>query len=467
MDRSIFAVRTLKSVFEASRRRVATGSLGAGSLIARVTALPTLAITFCFVLFFLLMVNVDIVRNEGATAAGSGSPLGGDFIAFFNAGRIVADGDGSDLYDWERQVAGQARALGVATVDTVMPFPYPAFVAAPYALLARMPYVWAYVLATLAMFAAAIAAVLLLRPVSPTVRAQPLLVTLGVLASQPLLQVMYGGQTVAFSLLCFAGSYAALRRERDVAAGVWLGLLLYKPQLAVPLLALLLWRGRWRVVAVAGAVGIALGSVGLAIAGPDWPRQMLALVGSTGYTAQERLNGPQMISLMGVAEQIFGAKSLWAYAVAGVLGLGALALLLRVWRHAKPERATFSLQFGLAIVVTLLVSPHALYYEAGLLVLPAIALIDHWRFADTETGGERPTPFQRLTLVVLFLVGHVRFFVPAGAVDLFAVFPIVLGVLLWQALVSGDDATATAPERWALTRSARQAPPGLVVPDRP
>ena len=49
---------------------------------------------------------LSIVTAEGAgTATGR---LGGDFPAFFGAGRIVAEGHVAELYDWHAQKASQA-----------------------------------------------------------------------------------------------------------------------------------------------------------------------------------------------------------------------------------------------------------------------------------------------------------------------------------------------------------------------
>jgi hypothetical protein len=283
------------------------------------------------------------------------------------------------------------------------------------------------------------------------VRAHQLVVTLAVLASQPLVATMFGGQTVAFSLLCLAGGYSALRRERELAAGVWLGLLLYKPPLIVPLLLLLLWHRRWRTVVVAGLVGLALALAGVMVAGPDWPFRFVDLAGGAFAKGDAAANGMNMISLLGVSEQLFGASSLWARTVAALLGLGAVALLIRIWWRASLSEEAFPLQYGFALVVTLLLSPHALYYETGLLILPILMLLDRWRVADAVLA-----PARRLGLVCLFACGYLW---PLGAllgVQLLIVVPITIGVLLWRAL---GNARSVAPA--TVGRHAAIHPSGL------
>jgi hypothetical protein len=87
-----------------------------------------------------------------------------------------------------------------------------------------------------------------------------------------------------FSLLVFACVLTSLRlmRSREFLAGLFLGLALIKPSVAVPFMFLPLVRGHWKVVAV--AAGMHLGAtvaVGLICGCPPWllPGQWLAVAG--------------------------------------------------------------------------------------------------------------------------------------------------------------------------------------------
>lgn len=432
---------------------VAIGTDRRGTLIARLTAANRIIVALGVVVCVILGAQVRAVaQHDGNFYKGGRVPIGADFVAFYGAGAIVAGGDGAHLYDLQRQLAAQVHTLARKDFAGFQPYPYPAFVAAPYAVLARMPFLWAYAINTILLLAAIIASVGLLRPVSLTVAERPLLVALAMLAWLPLSTAILGGQPVAFALLCFAGAYASLRRGRDVPVGIWLGLLLYKPQLAVPLLALLLWRRRWRVVVAAAAIGTALALIGVAAAGPDWPRHFVAFTNGAAYTTNEaHVNRYKVISLLGIAEHAFGPQSVWAYAVAGWLGVGAVALLLRGWRSAQADGPAFPLQLGLAIVVTLLISPHALFYDASLLILPAIALVDHWRAAAPSSGL---TAQRRLLLVGLFLAGYLWPFGALFWIQPLALLPPAVGVLLRRASkgLTGPSSSAarTVPARTAL-----------------
>ena len=67
----------------------------------------------------------------------------------------------------------------------------------------------------------------------------------------PVLQAFLLGQPVLFLAVAMAESYLALRKGADLRGGVWLGLLVLKPQYGLLLGLFLLWKRRWR--AVAGA----------------------------------------------------------------------------------------------------------------------------------------------------------------------------------------------------------------------
>ena len=374
-----------------------------------------------------------LIRHQGAFYPDGDTPVGSDLLVFYSAGRIVADGDGARLYDPKRQLAEQIEVLGRDRGVAI--FPYPAFVAAAYAALAGLSLAWAYVVATGAMLVCTLSAIWMLRGVSPTVRDQPALVALAMLASQPFNMALFGGQTVAFTLLCLTGVFYGLRREEDNSAGVWLGLLSYKPQMGVVLALLLLMQGRWRTLAIAGVVAMALVGVGVLAAGPAWPKSFLDMIFSDYYRSNAIIaDGIRALSLPGVTRHLVGTA--WASAATAMLCLGMLLLLAKSGRDARFDDDRFPLQFGAAVVATLLVSPHALFYEAGLLVLPLIFLADHWRAQSQATGAiEDLSHRQLLTLTCLATFGAARpLLLSVVPFEPLVVAPIAVGLPLWAEL---------------------------------
>jgi hypothetical protein len=372
-----------------------------------------------------------LATRDGMFYAGGDVAVGGDFIVFYAAGRIADAGNGPALYDPARQMAEQRAILGRERGLAI--FPYPAFVAAPYALLSRLTLPFAFVVATALMVVATIGAILLLRRVSPSVRAHPWLAFLAAVNSQPYSIALLGGQTVAFTLVCLAGAYAGLRRERPAEAGIWLGLLSYKPQMTAVLLLLLVYRRQWRVLAIAGLTIVVLTVLGMAVAGVDWPLKFWTLTTSNYYRDNAQwTDGLVSISLPGLIAHLAGGNGLWSTATAAVLCLGIVAALLWLWRDADPAADRFPLQFAAAVAVTLLISPHALFYEAGLLVLPVILLFDRWNQAGQSPG-------RRLLLAGLIGLGFLWPLAPTLGVEPLALLPIVVSALIAYELVAGFD----------------------------
>ncbi len=403
--------------------RASTASAWRVGTVRILTPCSLLAIALTAMLALTLAVQVHLVANrDGMFYAGGDVVVGGDFIVFYAAGRIAAAGEGAKLYDPARQAAEQREILGRDRGLAI--FPYPAFVATPYALLSRLPLPQAFIVATMLMFIATAGAILLLRRVSPSVRAHPLLAFLAVTNSQPFSIALLGGQTVAFTLLCLVGIYAGLRRERPVMAGIWLGLLSYKPQMAGLLLLLLMCRRQWRVLAVAGLVIAALAVLGMAVAGVDWPLKFWALTTGDYYRDNaQSVDGLLSISLPGIIANLAGKRSLWSTGATALLCVGVVAALLRLWRGAEPTADRFPLQFAAAVAATLLVSPHALFYEAGLIVLPLILLIDCW-------SARVLAPPRRVLLAALIGIGFLWPLAPAIGVEPLALLPILVAGLI-------------------------------------
>lgn len=191
------------------------------------------------------------------------------------------------------------------------------------------------------------------------------------------------GQNAPLALFLSLLTIEGLRRDSDGLAGLGAGLLLYKPTLALPLLGLLLLRQRWRallVVAVCGA-GWYLASVAAAAGDWGWPGRWMASLGGW-YASDTAHNIVRTISLPGLLQGL-GAPA------AVALGLGLVMIVIALPRLARAP----AVEAGAgAVLVGLAVSPHALNYEAALL-LPALM----WAVGATSSGLSEPA---RTRLVV-------------------------------------------------------------------
>ena len=120
--------------------------------------------------------------------------------------------------------------------------------------LSALSYVRAFYVYDLLMLAAMVGLLAMLRPLLPRLAGHWYVTVVLVVCFHPIIRNIIGGQNTVLTTFLLTGTYVALRRGRPVVGGLFLGLLLYKPQFAVPLLAFLLIRREWRVMMSAGAV---------------------------------------------------------------------------------------------------------------------------------------------------------------------------------------------------------------------
>ena len=323
-----------------------------------------------------LAVAVALQAVGGAgPAAGLAGRIGGDFPAFWGAGRIVLDGDAAHLYDWQRQAAAQAALHPGDPPGTFLAFAYPPFVALAYAPFAALPYRLAWGLHTALAFGAVAAAVAWARPSLPRLAAHPEALLVASIAAYPLGASIGGAQNTPFTLLGLTAVLAGLRHPRGrIAAGFAAGLLAYKPQLAAPILGLLLVAREGRALAAASATLGGLWAVGAAVAGPTWP-----LVwwrdGVVGFQAHDAdVNGPNAVSVLGFAEAVLGVGHPLAVGLALPLVAGLAAAT--AWAWARPRADDLAERMGLATFTTILVTPHGMFYDAGIATLGAWVLAD-------------------------------------------------------------------------------------------
>jgi len=357
-----------------------------------------------------------------------GHVVGGDFVCFYGAARVVSEGDGRRLYDPERQLQAQRAALAAGDDYRLGGYVNPPTWAVVLAPLARLPYLAAFHLHTALMLGAFALAMRLLRPHLAHLARNWTTVVLLALGFFPMIRAIAGGQNTALTFLLLAGAYGAWVGGREGAAGVWLGLLLYKPQYALPLIGLMLLRGQWRVVATASLVGLGHYVVGAAACGWAWPLDVLTEIRrfapvDFGYNAGVAISLPAVSAacLPGIAGRILGAAAVALTATAMVRawwgmersgaqhdrGPGRMASELEFatadgedeWGggRSQDERG-LAPRFGLAVCGALLISPHSYFYDAGLLVLPVLLGLE-----QVAAVGQAPSAAIRGLLAVGFL----------------------------------------------------------------
>ena len=363
-----------------------------------------------------------------------GKLVGRDFIAFFMAGDMVAQGRADRLYNVAAQTEYQNRFMdGINPRWTgVCLYLNPPHYAWAISWITRLGYgqalgVWW--LASLAAFA--LTALIWLRWIAPGSARTPIILAVCMPAW---FLTLAGGQNTFFSLLVLTGFCALLMRGRDAAAGFVLALLGYKFQLLLLPAALLLYKRRWRALgglAAGGFATIALVAVGM---GPDLLLQYLRLGSQLpdlmqfeGFDVYKQHSWYGFFQLLG--EGWLTPSVIRMLTVVAVLA--TLAVLIRVWRGDwNPKSPRFAFQLAALIVAAALTSPHLFHYDTLILTLPAILAV---RAASAPDHSVRLKAVLALGFVWLAIAG------PLAPLIRFQLSPFIM--LVWLLVLRGAVAS--------------------------
>jgi hypothetical protein len=333
--------------------------------------------TFVLVVFVLLVMVF-------AGARFSADLRGSDFPDFYAAARMVAEGHGHELYDAEAQRQYQARDTG--RVGTL--YIHPPFEIALYLTVAWLPLKYAYLLWSLLNLALIAASSRLLA--NEALRFCNWWLFAASLTFVPLALCIQQGQDSLLLLLLIVLAFKALRRNRAFAAGCWLALGLFKFQLVLPMLAVLLLtregRARKSMAKGSGLVALALACVSTAISGwsafRDYPAFLMHLREQTfaGIFPQA------MANLRGLVYVIFhNDLSAGAIAVLSISSILAVLITVIGWKgfgltrepDAKANGSdNFDRGFANTVLFALLVSYHLNPHDLTVLLLPLALILD-------------------------------------------------------------------------------------------
>lgn len=341
--------------------------------------------------------------------------LGGDFAEFYAAGSLVLKGQGHHLYDPVVQAGAQNTLMPEA--GQFVPFAYPPQFALAYVPLAALPYRLAFAVHLLAMAGLLFAAVKLACRDSPWARPHALAIYCAALFFFPLFRALLGGQNTPLTLALTAAAFAGDRRGRVVLSGICLGLLGYKPQFALGLLALFALGGRWRTAGWALATLLVTVVGNNLIFGMDWPLRWLTYADWVVTTSLGR-EGEKAVSLLGLCRHLLPGSPeialILGYGLAGVC-LAAMAGVFWRDRDAPPSPTSQ----GLAGTGLVLAAPHAYFYDGGLVLFACLAL--------PASGLPRPS----LLILLVWLAGLGQLAAPAlGASPVFLAVLACYGLML-------------------------------------
>jgi hypothetical protein len=264
-----------------------------------------------------------------------GTP-GQDWMVFDTAVHAWRNGDLGLLLDGQKftDVLNDTHARWLSARLVFHPWVYP-----PYTLLLVLPFAYVPWLVSYCGFQLVTLAAMLwaLRQWCPTGPAAKFIV-IGVLLCPATAFTLGAGQNSFLTAALVLSGFHFLQRRR-VVAGCLLGLLIFKPQLAILVPLALVAAGAWQVFAAAAATAAILLLASLAIPGMDMWRDWLHLFlsGDPGFhewVNQGRLHGQSVFTclhLIGVPDTLANAGQLLAV-------LAAAACIWIAFRSTLPDR---------------------------------------------------------------------------------------------------------------------------------
>jgi alpha-1,2-mannosyltransferase len=364
-----------------------------------------------------------------------------DFTIFYTAGKTVGEGRGRQLYDLETQLALQRSfAPEVKHREGALPFNHPPFEALLFVPLAGLPYVTAYLVWAIFNVALMLGFWILLRPRLPGLHEiLPVLPLLAMFAFFPMIIALLQGQDSILLLFLYGLAFSALARGRAFVAGVCLALALFKFQLVLPLVFVLLVRRQWKTLAGFSVTAFGLLLVSAAVVGWNgvaaYPGFLLRLNQSA---AQAAIDSRGMPNLRGLVEGLLHLAGVPALLLVVTLSIALEALMVRWWRVQPAQK--FALSFALCLAVTTMISYHLFVHDLSLLMLPILLL------AELLVAGQIIGPARRLliaSLALLFLTplyAVLQFWLRQANLMVFVVAMFAAGIAL--ALNSKNDSAS-------------------------
>lgn len=314
-----------------------------------------------------------------------------DFISLYT-GAVLMTSDRSALYDLERQRRVQ-EPIDPSRGRWVLPFFYPPFFALFLAPLAALSFSAAFALMTLFNLALLALALRVLMGMLELGSAQKKWLILATFCNYGVHYALLEAQTSFIALTLLVFYLSALSSPADEKAGLWSGLMFFKPQLAVTLLIILIVRRRRVAFVVAIVVLGVLALVSLFLMGLEGLEHYVA-ASREAWSADNFLNimrpeqPERMHNLRALAYYVISApwrEYIWLALTLAVIGMIAYQCL----QHNAISNASWLK----VLIGVILVTPHLHDHDMTLFIVPASFLL--------KLGGEEVPPLIALALVAV------------------------------------------------------------------
>jgi hypothetical protein len=316
----------------------------------------------------------------------TGKPLGTDFLGFYAASSLTREGHPERAYNVvAHSDAGQA--VFPSADCCTPPFLYP-----PSFLLIALPFAWMPYFAALSLWLAltGLAYGLTVRRIG-----DGSLSMVPIFAFPAVIIEIGHGQTGFLTTALLGFGLLELDR-RPLWAGVLLGGLAFKPQLAVLLPFALAFSGRWRVFIAAGVAGFAFTFISLAVFGiATWQGFFNSLPLARAMLVNSLVD-PAKLQSAYAAVRVLGGSNGLGWVVQAVVATGAMIAVFYTARLRRSPGADIAAIPAAALLAT----PYVFDYDLTALSIPLA-----WLFREGSRTGFHP--WEKSILALAFVLPQI------------------------------------------------------------
>lgn len=364
-----------------------------------------------------------------------------DFLSFYISGELISRGHSSALYN---ESLRDSEMLTIAAPTQHSPDPlgnvripnlYGPQVGLVFVPFARMPFLWAAVLWLVFSFLIYFGCVYAISTRYSGIRPYRSTVALAAVAFPPFWHCMIRGQVSALLLLCLTIGFFALRANRQLLAGIALGLLVFKPQflLAIPLILML--AASWRMLAgllMSSAIQVGSTCLYFGSAVMQTYIDMLRNLPRWIRIAEPGFSLVQIHSLRSFWELLIPWPSA-AWILYILTSIAVVAIATVIWKAPL----SLEVRYSALILAAVLVNPHIYIYDL-LALAPALLLLAGWSIHNAD-DAHKPA-----LVVLLYLAFLLPLFGPLAHWTHLQLSVVVFAALLWTLQTIGGVKIAQA-----------------------
>ena len=343
---------------------------------------------------------------------------------FYTLGSLAVEHRGATLYDMDTQAAVVALRMPEAAGIRYLPL-YPPQVSLLFVPFAHFSYADALALwwiLTVVLYAGCCYGIWLVCPNLREYRGTVALLAIGFPA---FFHLIAWGQTSALALSCFSVAFLCLRKQQNFWAGIFLGLLVFKPQLGIASAVVFLSLGAWRVLtgAVVGA------AAELSIGVLHYGRQPFLTWIHGLWNVRELTNALEPRPYQTHCLRTFWSMLIpWSSVSLGLYAITAVVVLLwttQLWRRSRD----WSPRFSMLVLASVLASPHLTVYDLVILV-PAFLFLADWLLSQKPSSVASSIG---VLVYLVYLLPLVGFLSRWTHVQLSVIAMIFLAYQIWKA----------------------------------